>query len=512
MKAIKLKPIFFPNDDILVKPPDFLMDSEDFSIDKQKNHTIASTDQLITILRGRQLKKQNNQKTQITEEEEEETVKRLSEWRKNVESPLSPFKRKFSFKRTITMQVMADGKSNNRSSTVVQNLIPTRKNPMESLATAVQGIVAVERFKKKILDAEILNISEKNKKYEASVKIKISRITQEIKEVKKYLQENSEKLEKIKKDFSEIMRKHEEELNALNLKEAQELLFVDKGKKKLLKPGDESQYFIKKDKLRQLKQELHKKYQEDKENYTNQIERTKRSLDISETHRLQSKKELQIYRDEIVMLYCRILKDGKDIRSDGLRWVIKALWNMKEYIPISAFPKFCDDESSHFLLLMSEKDLENENLSKRLEALRKEIKNKRTSMSITTSRDLYRTVRSRLRNISQSSVGQLLDGSTPVDELNHTYSDTNARGSPTNYSEITEIREKLAANIEFVKEITTQEIKRVTEAYQINPGEATEVGLFHVIKCLVGEKVREFNKYTRSSGKNSKKIRGSILY
>ena len=169
---------------------------------------------------------------------------------------------------------------------------------------------------------------------------------------------------------------------------------------------------------------------------------------------------------------------------------------MGEYIPISAFPKFFDDESSHFLLLMAEKDLELEENLKKLDRLRKEIKSKRSSVSITTARDLYKTVRSRLRNISQSAVGELLDGSRSV--------------VPTNYKEIKEIREKNAQIHEFVKETTTNEIKRVTEAYQINPGEAEHVGLFHMINCLVGDKVREFNKYTRSTNKKSK-ARVSVL-
>ena len=177
---------------------------------------------------------------------------------------------------------------------------------------------------------------------------------------------------------------------------------------------------------------------------------------------------------------------------------------MGEYIPISAFPKFFDDESSHFLLLMSEKDLELEDNTKKLDYLRKEIKNKGTSVSITTARDLYKTVRSRLRNISQSAIGELLDGTKLIEDPNSSNSNSCTIEPPTNYHEIKEIRDKIAQINEFVKEITTNEIKRITEAYQINPGEAGEVGLFHIIKCLVGEKVREFNKYTRSSNKKNK--------
>lgn len=509
MKALKLKPIFFPNDDILVRPPHFIIGDEEISIDKSKNNTISSTDQLITILRGRQLKKQDNTKALISEEAEEQ-VKKLSDWRKNAESPTSPLLRKFTFKRLMTSRTNSEVKSQNRQMLPTQVTLPPKITPLQSLVTTVQGIVAVEKFKKKVLDAEVQGVSERNKAHEANVKLRIAKLTQETRELKNYIKESSGKLEKCTKEYSELVKKHEEDVLTLGLKEAQELMFADKGKKKVIKPGDESQYFIKKEKIRQMKQDLHQKFHTDKENFSEQIDRIKRSLEISESHRLQSKKELKIYREEIVMLYCRILKDGKDIRSDGLRWVIKALWGMKEYIPISAFPKFFDDESSHFLLLHSEKDLEYENLVKRLENMRKEVKNKRNSSSITTARELYKTVRSRLRNISQSSIGQLFDGSTPLNDTSMSFCQTQSKDTPSNYNEIKEIRDKLAEISEFIKEKTTQEIKRVTENYQINPGEAGKVGLFHVIKSLVGEKVREFNKYTRGSVNKSNKNRKSV--
>ena len=78
------------------------------------------------------------------------------------------------------------------------------------------------------------------------------------------------------------------------------------------------------------------------------------------------------------------------------------------------------------------------------------------------------------------------------------------RKSSTNYNEISELRSKITQIHEFVKETTTQEIKRVTDLYQINAGVAEEVGLFHVIRSLVGDRVREFNRYTRSSFISSK--------
>ncbi|OMJ91450.1 hypothetical protein SteCoe_6035 [Stentor coeruleus] len=507
MKAIKLKPIFFPNDDILVKPPDFIISIEEMPTEKNKGKAISSTDQLKTILRGRQLKKQDDQNKSF-KEEEEDTVKKLSEW-KGSDSPKTPFLRKFTFKRGITHNYSFESKASNRSSSVAQTIAPI-KNPTQSIVSVVQGIVAVERFKRKTLEIETRQVSDRNKQYEDNIKAKMNKLTKDIEALKLYIRENTDNLEKLKNEYEEVEKQHEDSLSAISLKEAEELLFSDKGKKKIIKPGDESQYFIKKEKFRQQKQELHKKYQEDKENYKNKLDTIKRSLEISERHRLESKKELKTHREEIVMLYCRALKDGKDIRNDGLRWVIKSLWNMNECVPISAFPKFFDDDSAHFLLMMAEKDLELEHCINKLDQLRKEIKRKRSSMNVSTARELYKSVRKRLRNISQSSVGQLVDGSSPCEDINDSMMIPQEE-QQSNYIEIKMLRDKVTQITEFVKEATHVELKRVTEVYQANPGEAEKFGLFHIIKCLVGDRVREFNKYTRSSGPKGKP-RNSILF
>jgi hypothetical protein len=189
------------------------------------------------------------------------------------------------------------------------------------------------------------------------------------------------------------------------------------------------------------------------------------------------------------------LKDGKDVRSDGLRWIIKSLWKMNECVPFSSFPKFFDDDSCQFLLTMAEKDLQMENFTKKLEAVKKEIRNKRTKFSISDERELYRNVRSRLRSISQSSVGQYADGRS-VDEGENCekVSESPEKGF---YLQFSGLKDKISALSEVVKEITVSEVKRITALYQMDPGEGEKIGLFHLIRCLVGDKVREFYKYTQ---------------
>ncbi|OMJ85578.1 hypothetical protein SteCoe_13053 [Stentor coeruleus] len=507
MKSIKLKPIFFPSNDILVKPPDFIIPNEEIPIEKVKGKSLSSTEELKTILRGKKLKKHNDEQKYL-KDEEEDAVKKLSEWKGEDHSKTSLLK-KFTFKRGITQNFSYDSKPSNRSQHVAQTVGPI-KIKTDTIVSVVQGIVAAERLKRKALETETKGVSERNRQYEENIKFKMNRLAKEIENIKLFIREETEKYETLKKNLLEIEKNHEECLSVISLKEAEELLFNDKGKKKVIKPGDESQYFIKKEKFRQQKQELHKNYQDNKEKCIKKLEQTKRSLDLTERHRLECKKELKTHREEIVLLYCRALKDGKDIRNDGLKWVIKNLWKMNECIPISAFPKFFDDDSAHFLLLMAEKDLELEHCINKLDGLRKEIKSKRSSMSVSTARELYKEVRSRLRNISQSSIGKLADNSFVHEDANES-AVILVEEQNSNYVEIKSLREKVVQITEFIKETTNNELKRITDEYQINPGEAEKVGLFHVIRCLVGDKVREFNKYTRSSGGKGKS-RMSLLF
>lgn len=498
MKTAKLKPIYLPNDDILICPPLFIEVDDEIQLEKPKNKTFSSTEQLKTILRGRQMKKSINSKC-ITGEDDEETVKKLSEW-KSVDSPKSAIKRKFTFRRGTTSVKATDSKSSLRSGTLIKT------NPCESeldtIATMFKGLVALEKYTKKKVDLESKQITETNLQRERNIKHKINAANKEMQHLKHLYNENMQKLEKYKKEYEDLHKNHEDNLGEISKQEAQELLLSDKGKKKLLKPGEESRNFIKKEKLRQQKQEVHKKYQEGQEYYSSKISDLKGMLEVAKAEKQVCKKNLINYREELVSLYCRALKDGKDLRTDGLRWIIKSLWKMNECVPLSSFPKFFDEDSYQFLLIMSEKDLELENLTKKLEDLRVEIRSKRKKCSVSTERELYKTIRSRLRSISQSSVGQNLDGNSVIEgefEVKKK-DDFEENGS---YLELSRIRGLIAEINESIKQMSLAEVKRITEIYKNDSGESGKLGVFHIIKCLVGDRVREFNKYTRTGVKKN---------
>ena len=311
MKAIKLKPLFFPANDVFVSPPEILSRSMDYQVEKFSDHAQSDIGELVSILKLRRVKRQDAQKKQIPDDEKE-TVRKLSEWKN-----MSP-KRKFTFRKMITINQAG------RESNSIQRYIPEIEKPEEncdilnSLVLKVQNIVTIEKNKRRNQDEEMKIISEKNLRFEEEVKKSIQRLSTDIKSLKHFIRESTNKLEALKKQFNERTKKYEEESAAISLSEAQELLFKEKTKK-VIKPCEEAQYLVRKDKFRKLKQDLHKKYQEDKEKINAIIESISNILDSSIHQRQVSKKELKQHHDNLVLLYCKTLKDGKDLRSEGLR-------------------------------------------------------------------------------------------------------------------------------------------------------------------------------------------------
>ena len=174
---------------------------------------------------------------------------------------------------------------------------------------------------------------------------------------------------------------------------------------------------------------------------------------------------------------------------------------MSESIPLSVFPHFLDHESIYFIFFICEKELELENYQKIIEKARKEVQSRRSESSISSAKELYKNVVRRIRDISKSVLGRPLDSKNNVSIYSSMFDEITENNS---FSEIVSIRSKISEISKTIKEFIDFEVKRVTELYEHNPGEAKVYGLYHLIRCLVGEKVREFNKYTRKKySKNS---------
>lgn len=497
MKSVKLKPLMVSENEVFVKPPEFLLSNAELPLEKFKNVLAVFVKDIKPYLHRKKISKEAKEK-KVTENDEE-SVKKLSEWKRSI-TPVSPLLRKYTFKRQGTFNLVAcDNNPKARSAAHAGTIISKGNTRFDSLVSKVYGIVAAERFKKKNLDEHFSRIAQRNQDHEEVIKRHMYKLKREIQDLKSSIETGVENLKEIQQKIVKLQKKHEERLRKIKQQETEDLLFNSKTKqKKVLKQGEESQYLIKKEKIRQIKQDYHKQFQEELEVLNYDKEKTEKILEINSHDRQKNKKELNELKEEICTLYLSILKDGKDLRTDGLRWVIKSLWVHKEFIPVSAFPKFLDEESIYFLLRISEKDLEFNHCQEKIEKIRKNLQDHRSSSSVSSSRELYLSVRKRLRDISKSVISYDLNGRNTADIFNG--SKLESRDSNT-YNELSTYRGKIQEISKLIKEETDAEIKRTTELYQICPGKAEKFGLFHVIKCLVGEKVREFNKYTRSQQK-----------
>lgn len=487
MKVVKLKPVVLNFNEAFIKPPKFL-DCEEFSQEKWKGAILVEIEGLKEFLMQKKIVKDSVVKKDRVDSEEE-AVRNLSQWKRSM-SPVSPLLRKYTFKKQITsMGIVSESKEKLRGSSHAVTIEPRKNVKSNTFINQVYSIVASERFKKKKNEEQFFRISQNNMNAENEINNNIERINSELDEFKQSIKYLNEIILKIKDKIRSSEKEHEDMQRQLKNYETTEYLSMTK-----VKDGgmEEGRGMIFKEKIRKSRRDLHKKYLEEMEELKYSLSNAERKLEQCDFDRQKCKKQLRDYKEDISNLYYRILKEGKDLRSEGLRWVIKALWKNGGSVPISTFPKYLDEENIIYLVKVSEKDLEIEYLNKKVEKMRKEAKSHRTNTSVSSSRELYQSVKSRLRDISRSVI------CSPIENLSQNPEHTLNENSSSCYSEIGTIRETINKISDWIKEYTHDEIKRTTENYKISPGEADKVGLYHLIKCLVGDKVREFNKYTRN--------------
>ena len=488
MKVVKLKPVVLNHNEAFIKQPGFL-DSGDFPHDKWKGAVLVEVDQLKEFLMQKRVAKEKVVRKSKEDNNEEEAVKNLSQW-KRTSTPASPLLRKYTFKRQLSNTgIGSEGKEKARSSSHAVTIAPSRRLSSYTFYNQVYSIVASERFKKKKNEDQFFRISVNNVEAENEINNEIERVDSELNEFKKTIRYLDELIEKVREKIRNCEKAHEESQRELKNYEIAEYLSMTK-----VNGGgvEEGKGLVFKERIRKSKRELHKKHLEEMDELNYALSGARSKLEQCDFERQKSKKRLKDYKEDILNLYYRILKEGKDLRTEGLRWVIKALWKNGGYIPLSTFPKYLDDENIVFLVKVSEKDLEAEHLSSKIETMRREARSRRTNSSISSSRELYQSVKTRLKDLSRSVICSPLE--VPLKPSNSTVTETNSNC----YSELGAMRDRINGINEWVREFTHKEIKRTTENYKSTAGEAEKVGLYHLIKCLVGEKVREFNKYTRN--------------
>jgi hypothetical protein len=80
-------------------------------------------------------------------------------------------------------------------------------------------------------------------------------------------------------------------------------------------------------------------------------------------------------KQKLMKHYQELLYNGKEIRNEGLIWIIKAIWRLGENVPMSFMPTFLDFNAIKYLFNMARLSIELEAKKKFIIELRTKLKN-----------------------------------------------------------------------------------------------------------------------------------------
>ena len=86
-------------------------------------------------------------------------------------------------------------------------------------------------------------------------------------------------------------------------------------------------------------------------------------------------------KQKLMRHYLELLYNGKEIRSDGLIWIIKAIWKMGENVPLSFMPTFLDLDAIKYLFNMTRISIELDSIKKYIYDIKRKLKEKVNIMS-----------------------------------------------------------------------------------------------------------------------------------
>ena len=85
------------------------------------------------------------------------------------------------------------------------------------------------------------------------------------------------------------------------------------------------------------------------------------------------KRKENLVIQKLMSHYESLLFKGEEVRNEGLVWIIKAIWNLGENVPMSFIPPFLDFQSIEFLFQYAHKSIELENFKKILNEVKEKL-------------------------------------------------------------------------------------------------------------------------------------------
>ena len=150
----------------------------------------------------------------------------------------------------------------------------------------------------------------------------------------------------------------------------------EKGENKIINNGSAENKILKLKNMFQLKKEkdLQKQLKTDKIiSLKNQLSNINLPLKKINKEIFEIKKQENLLVHKLMNHYETLLYKGEEVRNEGLIWIIKAIWNLGENVPMSFIPPFLDFQSIEFLFQYAHKSIELENNKKILNELKNQL-------------------------------------------------------------------------------------------------------------------------------------------
>lgn len=100
----------------------------------------------------------------------------------------------------------------------------------------------------------------------------------------------------------------------------------------------------------------------------------KKDLELSRFKATLLAKRLDEVQKTLVKYYLEILREGKDTRTEGLPWLVKAIWRLKSSVLISSMPSFLDTRLIYYIFAFSHRSVELDKAKALLNEARSRVK------------------------------------------------------------------------------------------------------------------------------------------
>ena len=254
-------------------------------------------------------------------------------------------------------------------------------------------------------------------------------------------------------------------------------------------------------------------------------------VNINEPLKQLNKEIFEIKRKENLVIqklmshYESLLFKGEEVRNEGLVWIIKAIWNLGENVPMSFIPPFLDFQSIEFLFQYAHKSIELENFKKILNEVKEKLQieihklfynsksPKRYSSSFEFKTDLIKKNTISKKSIKEHNfINSYIKASETEEEnknvnyLKEMQNITGQKKSEINFNKLKGIEklEELKSKIKSIENeifnLRKRETTRLFKEFVENDYENKyHVSIDVVLAALLGEHIKniEINKYSK---------------